>query len=124
MKHAADFPSDVEGREVVRALWSAVDGAFADAAVFVVDAQQRVVAFSQGAERLLGWKATDVVGEHCRKSNRCQQCMSGCGLRERGVVDDVPLVLWRDDGTTVAVRKTARAFRSEEARSPAAWRCS
>jgi DNA-binding NtrC family response regulator len=42
--------------------------------------------------------------------------MVGCGLRDRRVVDDVPLVIHREDGTSVAVRKTARAFPSADGR--------
>ncbi len=94
------------------ALWSAAAAAFPQAALFIVDGEQTVRAFSAGAEALLGFSAASVVGSHCRKSNRCQSCMTGCGLRDRGVIDGVPLVLYREDGTTVAVRKTARAFAS------------
>jgi len=98
----------------LRALSAAIDAAFPRAAVFAVDAEQKVVFFSPGAERLLGFRAADVVGEHCRKSNRCQQCMMGCGLKERREIDGVPLVLYRDDGSTVAVRKYARAIADDD----------
>jgi two-component system response regulator AtoC len=100
----------------VATLWAAVEAAFPDAGIFVVDGDQTVRAFSRGAERLLGYRATEVVGEHCRKSNRCQTCMIGCGLRDRRSIDDVPLVVYREDGTSVAVRKTARAFPSPDGR--------
>jgi transcriptional regulator with PAS, ATPase and Fis domain len=93
-----------------------VEAAFPDAGLFVVDGDQTVRAFSRGAERLLGYRATEVVGEHCRKSNRCQTCMVGCGLQDRRNIDDVPLVMYREDGTSVAVRKTARAFPSPDGR--------
>ncbi len=92
------------------AIWSAAEAAFPDAALFIVDATQTVRAFSAGAEQLLGISAATAIGSHCRRSNRCQTCMVGCGLRERGVIDGAPLVLYREDGSTVAVRKTARAF--------------
>jgi PAS domain S-box-containing protein len=100
----------------VATLWAAVEAAFPDAGIFVVDGDQTVRAFSRGAERLLGYRAAEVVGAHCRKSNRCQTCMIGCGLRERRSIDDVPLVIYREDGTSVAVRKTARAFPSPDGR--------
>jgi len=105
-------PADLD----VATLWAAVEAAFPDAGVFVVDGDQTVRAFSRGAERLLGYRAAEVVGEHCRKSNRCQTCMIGCGLRDRRSIDDVPLVIHREDGTSVAVRKTARAFPSPDGR--------
>jgi PAS domain S-box-containing protein len=100
----------------VATLWATVEAAFPDAGIFVVDGDQTVRAFSRGAERLLGYRAAEVVGEHCRKSNRCQTCMIGCGLRDRRSIDDVPLVIHREDGTSVAVRKTARAFPSPDGR--------
>jgi transcriptional regulator with PAS, ATPase and Fis domain len=108
---AAAFSS---GQVSADALWAAVEAAWPDAGVFMVDEHQTVRAFSRGAERLLGFGAGDVVGEHCRKSNRCQACMLGCGLKDRGAIDDVPLTLHRDDGTPVPVRKTARAFFDED----------
>ena len=105
------FPDGTDGLE---ALWAAVEATWPDAGIFVVDEHQTVRAWSTGAERLLGFQAADVVGEHCRKSNRCQTCMMGCGLKDRRTVNDAPLTLYRDDGTAVAVRKTARAFTDED----------
>ncbi len=81
-----------------------------DAAVFAVDGERRVQLWSRGAERLLGFRADDVVGEPCSASNRCHNCLVGCGLSERRQLDDVPIVLVRADGRPIAVRKTARAF--------------
>jgi transcriptional regulator with PAS, ATPase and Fis domain len=105
------FPAGAVGLD---ALWAAVEATWPDAGMFVVDEHQTVRAFSAGAERLLGFQAKDVVGEHCRKSNRCQTCMVGCGLKDRRTVNDAPLTLYRDDGSAVAVRKTARAFIDED----------
>jgi transcriptional regulator with PAS, ATPase and Fis domain len=95
---------------IVEALLSSLDAAFPDVAVFVVDGEQRVTSFSPGAERLLGQKAQDVIGEHCRKANRCVTCMMGCGLKDRGSVDGVALELFREGGGSVKVRKYARAI--------------
>jgi two-component system response regulator AtoC len=110
--HETEVPNAV----AQETLWAAVEAAFPDAGLFVVDGDQKVVAFSRGAERLLGFRASDVVGEHCRKSNRCLNCMSGCGLRDRRTLDDVPLLMHREDGSVVAVRKTARAFPAPKGR--------
>ncbi|MCA9668032.1 MAG: sigma 54-interacting transcriptional regulator [Myxococcales bacterium] len=92
------------------AAFSLLGDLYADAAVFAVDAQQHVVYWSVGAERLLGHSASDIVGEHCLKANRCEQCMKGCGIRENGSVEDYPLTLYRADGSRLPLRKTARAF--------------
>ncbi|RMH42623.1 MAG: PAS domain-containing protein [Deltaproteobacteria bacterium] len=85
-----------------------------DAAVFAVDRDQNVVLWSAGAEALLGYRADEVLGQHCLKANRCQQCMVGCGIAEHGAVDDVPIVLHRADGSVVRLRKTARALRDRD----------
>jgi two-component system, NtrC family, response regulator AtoC len=81
-----------------------------DAAVFAVDAERHVVLWSAGAERLLGFTAAEVLGQHCLKANRCQQCMVGCGIAERRQVHDAPLTLHAADGRAVRLRKTAQAF--------------
>ena len=92
--------------EVLEAVGALVD----DAVVFAVDAERRVIYWSDAAERVLGFPRAEVLGQHCLKSNRCQTCMTGCGIEERGAVRDVPLVLHAADGRPVRLRKTARAF--------------
>ena len=96
--------------------FDALASATADAAVFAVDARRNVVYFSKGAERLLGFSAEEVLGAHCLKSNRCVECMRGCGIAEYGTVSAIPLTLYRADGAPVRVRKTATAFFDEQAR--------
>ncbi|HWN70971.1 MAG TPA: sigma 54-interacting transcriptional regulator [Haliangium sp.] len=81
-----------------------------DAAVFAVDRDRNVVLWSKGAERLLGFAARDLLGQHCLKGSRCAACMQGCGLVEHGVVQGAALEMYRADGGRVPVRKYARAF--------------
>ena len=90
--------------------FAALADAVPDAAVFAVDADRNVVAWSRGAERMLGFAPADVLGKHCLHANRCVQCTTGCGIAEYGSVDAVPLKLYRRDGELVSVRKTGRAF--------------
>lgn len=85
-------------------------------ALFVVDQDRRIVHFSAGAEELLGFKAEEVVGEHCLKANRCQACMVGCGIAERGVISAMPISLYGSDGRLVEVEKSGRAFFDEKGR--------
>jgi len=91
-------------------------GDLVDAAVFVVDGNRNIVFWSQGAERLLGYRADDVVGEYCLKANRCVSCMRGCGITEHGEIRNVPLRMYKSDGDVVPVRKTGRAFFDERGR--------
>ncbi|MFM2161677.1 MAG: hypothetical protein RLZZ383_1189 [Pseudomonadota bacterium] len=83
---------------------------------FWVDAERRVQVWSPGAEALLGYRAEDVVGMHCLTANRCAPCQVGCGLRERSVLNDVPLELFDPNGRAVRVRKSGRAFRGADGR--------
>ena len=85
-----------------------------DAAVFAVDADRNIVFWSDGAERLLGFPAEDVLGEHCLKANRCHRCMVGCGIAMHGSINAQPLILYRADGVPTNVRKTARAFYEDD----------
>ena len=81
-----------------------------DAAVFVVDKDRRVLLWSRGAERLLGFPEGEVIGEHCLKSNRCRECIQACGVAARGLVEGVPLELFDARGERLRVKKHARAF--------------
>ncbi len=87
-----------------------------DAAVFAVDEQQRILYWSPGAEALLGYRAADVVGAHCLTANRCQACMSGCGIAEHRRVSDVPLTLHQADGAPIQLTKSGRAFFDDDGR--------
>ena len=82
--------------------------------VFAVNRNQEVVFWSQGASDLLGFAPQEMLGQHCLKANRCKQCMTGCGVASNGAIADIPLTLYRQDGTEVRVRKTARAFRATD----------
>ncbi len=80
------------------------------AAVYAVDSQKKIVFWSEQAERLLGFRAEDVLGEHCLKGSRCEQCMGGCGISERGELRAIPLQMYRADGKLIPVKKTGRGF--------------
>lgn len=81
-----------------------------DAALFVVDKERTILLWNDAAERLLGFKRAEVLGQHCLKANRCESCMIGCGIAEHGSLEDVPLILFNADGAPVKVRKYAQAF--------------
>ncbi len=85
-------------------------------AVFAVDADRNVVLWNDGAEALLGFSSDEMVGQHCLKANRCETCIRACGLSEHGNIAGVPLVLHRNDGSAVRVRKSAKAFYDSDGR--------
>lgn len=91
-------------------------GDLVDAAVFMVDAERNIVFWSEGAEKLLGFRAEEVIGEYCLKANRCVSCMKGCGIGEHGEIRNVPLRMYKSDGNPVPVRKTGRAFFDDQGR--------
>jgi transcriptional regulator with PAS, ATPase and Fis domain len=85
-------------------------------AAFIVDGERAIRWWSQGAEALLGFGAEQVLGEHCLKSNRCQQCIQGCGVEEHGAIDGVPLILFNGEGKPVPVKNYARVLRGADGR--------
>jgi PAS domain S-box-containing protein len=82
----------------------------ADLAYFQVDENRDITAVSPALERITGFKAEDVIGRSCLTMIRCRECLRGCGVFEDKVVKDVPLTLFRADGTTVDVYKSGKAF--------------
>jgi transcriptional regulator with PAS, ATPase and Fis domain len=118
MKRAAPAATSL-GTESLQRWLDAVDpsvgfttlaGLIDQAAVFVVDRDRAVQYWNTGAEKLLRFRAGEVLGQHCLKSNRCPQCMRGCGIAEHGRVTGALLTLYRADGSSLAVRKHAQAF--------------
>jgi PAS domain S-box-containing protein len=82
----------------------------ADLAFFQVDENRDIVSVSPALEQLTGFKAEDVVGRSCLTMIRCRECLRGCGVFEDKEVKDVPLTLYRADGSTVDVLKSGKAF--------------
>ncbi len=87
-----------------------------DAGVFAVDENRRIIYWSPGAEKLLGFKAEEVLGDYCLKSSRCEQCMKGCGISEHGEIGGIPIEMFRADGSTIRVRKWGRSFKDPQGR--------
>lgn len=85
-----------------------------DSAAFVVDSDHRVLLWNAKAEELLGFSAQEVVGQHCLHSNRCENCMAGCALKQQGQIRDKALILRHKDGSRVEVSKHAQAFYDQD----------
>jgi PAS domain-containing protein len=86
-------------------------GDLAEVAWFVVDARRNVVALGPLTERLTGFYADEVLGRPCIHLSRCEACLRGCGVFERGRVRDQRLTLYRADGRPLDVAKSAVALR-------------
>jgi len=82
----------------------------ANLAYFQVDENRDIVAVSPALEEITGFKAEEVMGRSCLTMIRCRECLRGCGVFQDKEVKDVPLTLYRADGTTVDVLKSGRAF--------------
>ncbi len=96
----------VGGAAALTALAGLVEGA----AVFIVDRERTIRHWNAAAERLLGFRAEEVLGQHCLEANRCPECLRGCGIAEHGRVSGTRLTLYHADGEPVAMRKHAQAF--------------
>ncbi len=82
--------------------------ALSGAVYFAVDAEQNLCASSPGLAELTGFAEQEVLGRHCLRAIRCQECLRTCGIFERGWVDAVTLTLYRKDGQPSA--SSNRAF--------------
>lgn len=81
---------------------------------FQVDGDRNVVAVSPELERITGFSADEVVGRSCLDLIRCRECLKGCGVFERGQVQDVRLDLYRKDGSEITVIRSGRAIRKDD----------
>ncbi|HWP00557.1 MAG TPA: sigma 54-interacting transcriptional regulator [Methylococcus sp.] len=79
-------------------------------AVFVVDAEGKLLFWSRGAEKLFGLPADKVLGSPCTKVLQCTEGHDPCGLADQGAIQAETVTLRRRDGTTLACHRTARAF--------------
>ncbi len=84
-----------------------------DAAVFVVDRERRLRFWSKGAEQLLGYKQTDMLGQTCLAGNRCVECIEGCGISQQISVSGKSLILRTASGKEQRIKKYALGFRDE-----------
>ena len=82
----------------------------ADLAFFQVDQNRDIVSVSPALERITGFRAEEVIGRSCLTMIRCRECLEGCGVFRDKEVKDVPLTLYRADGSTVNILKSGRAF--------------
>ncbi len=80
-------------------------------AVFAVDADQNVVFWSRGAEKLTGFSAAEVLGRHCLSGIRCENCLSGCGLLTGGAQAEERVRLVARDGRALQIRRDRMALR-------------
>ncbi len=85
-------------------------GEVANLAFFQVDENRDIVSVSPALEEITGFKAEEVMGRSCLTMIRCRECLRGCGVFQDKEVKDVPLTLYKADGTTVDVLKSGRAF--------------
>lgn len=98
----------------IGALARAFGQVFDDEIAFAVDEDRRIIYWSEGAERLLGYAPAQILGEHCLVANRCESCMRGCGLSEHGEIDSVHVTLYAKNGDAIELEKRARAIFADD----------
>jgi transcriptional regulator with PAS, ATPase and Fis domain len=79
-------------------------------AVYAIDAGGRILLWSRGAERLLGFPADTMLGRPAASAIACRECDGLAALVERGRLDDEPTEVVRADGTPLRATRSARAF--------------
>jgi len=83
--------------------------------VYVVDGTGRILFWSRGAERLLGFRADAVIGRDCRDILRCEQPESLCGIAEKVSIQGQALEI-EAAGGRIRMRRSGRAFFDGEGR--------
>ena len=83
-------------------------------ALFVVDSDQTVVFWNRQAEALTGYRADEVIGQHCLKGIRCENCLYRCGLLEDETLEGVRVQLRTKDGGKLYVRKSVSVIRDPQ----------
>ncbi len=79
-------------------------------AVFVIDADGKILFWSKGAEKLFGRSAELVLGQNCTEALGCEEGSDPCGLAEHGSIKAQVVSLKRPNGGAVSCYRTARAF--------------
>ena len=85
-----------------------------DTAYWAVDEQQRIIYWSEGATRLLGYRSEEVLGQHCSFAVTCLQCARTCGLIKYGKVRSVALTHYHKDGHEVYTTKSVQILRDAQ----------
>lgn len=92
--------------QIISILTDLVDlGAF-----FAVDAEGRILFWSNGAEKLFGLMAGSVLGRFCTEVLGCDGEHDPCGLQEIGSIKSQIVQLKRPGGERLACYRTARAI--------------
>ncbi|VAW88497.1 Response regulator of zinc sigma-54-dependent two-component system [hydrothermal vent metagenome] len=89
---------------------TALEQLFSRAAIFQVDKERKIIYWNKQAEALLGFSASELLGQSCISGNRCKQCMTGCNLSEKLSIEGSPISLHHKSGAQVHFRKYAHAF--------------
>ncbi|PPD03974.1 MAG: sigma-54-dependent Fis family transcriptional regulator [Methylobacter sp.] len=80
-------------------------------AVFVIDAEGKILFWSRGAEKLLGITAEQALGHQCVKALNYQDNQNDpCGLAEQGSIKAKMVKLKTAGGQVLSCYRTARAF--------------
>lgn len=79
-------------------------------AVYILDAEGRILFWSAGAERLLGFTADETLDRNAASVILCRECDGLAPLIERGRVDGEPTAVQRADGSSLMATRSARAF--------------
>ena len=79
-------------------------------AVFVVDAEGKILFWSKGAEKLFGLGADTVLGKPCAQALGCDEGRDPCGLAQHGQIKAQQVHIPRPGGERLTCYRTARAF--------------
>ncbi len=91
-------------------------GDLAHVGYFRVDADRNVTEVSPELTKLTGFSEEEVLGRTCLSLLRCPNCLRGCGVFEKGRLQDAHLSIYRKDGSELQVARSGVCLRDDEGR--------
>ncbi|HUU28543.1 MAG TPA: sigma 54-interacting transcriptional regulator [archaeon] len=88
-----------------------------DCGIFTVDTEQRITSWNRAAEKITGFRSSEMIGRKC-SDIKCLNCIKcgdySCSLFRDGEIKKVECVIERPDGRPVRVLKSGRLIYSAE----------
>jgi len=113
LEHIAGLEKIIQDTLPGRSLWAKLAEVISDA-LFVVDADRRVIFWSEHAVEMTGFSVDDVIGKNCCADERCNNCPKGCDLLQTGVMVNKEAIFATKDGRVIPVLKNGVVLRGKK----------
>ncbi|MFC2171926.1 sigma 54-interacting transcriptional regulator [Acidobacteriota bacterium] len=88
-----------------------------DIPLFIMDADRKVLYWSNGAAKFTGFSVEEMLGQNCCEGDKCDNCLTECELFSLGEVKDRETILYRKDGSERPIRKSGILLKDEKGKT-------